>query len=218
MDRAFTEEQHPEAVIKHAGIAIQKTPTGRHLGVLYKQDGAWRLLHLAWHFVLCDNEMPKPGSQHLWVDPEPAVDEVRLEVLAGLCRLISMRNVDKGLPYGFSKPNNWFDPITGAARQTKDGMGLTCASFVLAVFSSNGTPLINEATWMLRKDDADFQNSVIAQLAQKATIEHLNGVRQNLPVIRYRPEEVAGAAMCDSVPADFAPCCAKSEEVLKLLQ
>src|SRR5437879_1645461 len=121
MDRVFTEEQNPQATIKNAGIAIQKTPRGRHLGVLYKQVHEWRLLHLGWHFRLNDNQMPMEGAQHLWINPEPAIDELRLENLAALCRLISQRNIDAGIPYAFSKPVNWFDPITGVARSASAG-------------------------------------------------------------------------------------------------
>src|SRR4051812_13925299 len=218
MDRVFTEDLHPETKLQHAGVAIQKTPNGRHLGVLYKREGSWRLLHLGWHFQLGDHPMPQLGSQFVWVNPEPVIDEIRLEVLAALCRLISERNVDRGLPYGFSKPHNWFDPATGAVREFENGMGLTCASFVLAVFSSNGTPLINEDTWRVREDDKQFHNWVIKRMeATRVSPEHLEGMRKSLPAIRYRPEEVAGAAACEVIPANFEPCCAKAVQILGLL-
>jgi hypothetical protein len=219
MDRVFSESQNPQMVIKYVGVAIERVPHGRHLGVVYRQEDEWRILHLGWHLRLYDERMPKEGSHYLWVDPEPAIDEIRLEILAAFCRLVAQRNVDAGLPYGFSNPKNWFDPVTGAARVTSDGMGLTCASFVLAVFSSNGLPLINEDTWMLREDDKIYHEWIIQCLENtpEATKEHRERLRESLPAIRYRPEEVAGAAACDPIPADFSQCRRMGVEILGLL-
>src|SRR5690349_5892017 len=99
MSRVFSEDQNPQAVLKHSGVAIQKTERGRHLGILYKQDNQWRILHLAWHLKLRDDPMPQENEKYLWINPEPAVDEIRLESLGAYCRLVSQRNLANGLPY-----------------------------------------------------------------------------------------------------------------------
>lgn len=219
MDRVFTEASSPESKLKHSGVAIRNSGRGRHVGLIFKREGEWRMLHMGWHHQLDDESIPNSDGQHLWVDPEPAIDEIRLENLAAYCRLVSERNVDKGLPYGFSEPKNWFDPSSGEARSAPDGKGLTCASFVLAVFSANGLPLINEDTWKIRDDDKDYHEWVIECLGRTrgVTDDHIKRLRESLPTIRYRPEEVAGAAASDPIPADFAPCCKFGMEIIQLL-
>jgi hypothetical protein len=163
--------------------------------------------------------MPIDGEQYVWINPEPAIDEVRLESVGAFCRLIAERNVEKGLPYAFSEPRDWFDLRTGEARLTKTNIGLTCASFVLAVFEAARVPLINEATWILRADDEAFQSWVINSLEENnATAEHVALVRHSLPAVRYRPEEVAGAAACDAIPADFNSSVAMGKKIADLLE
>jgi hypothetical protein len=221
MPRIFSEQQDPQALLRHCGVAIRNVGGSyRHVGILYSQDGQWRLLHLAAHRKLCDDPMPMPGARHLWINLEPAVEEARLESFAAYCRLIWQRNSDGGLPYAFSSPVNWFDANGVLVIQTIDGVGLTCSSFVLAVFLAAKLPLLNEDTWIVREDDREWQQTVTALVEQSgaATPEHIRLMRQSIPAIRYRPEEVAAAAASDPIPVDFTPCIALADEILRMLR
>jgi predicted Rdx family selenoprotein len=220
MSRVFTSKDKPEQIIKHVAVVIKRTAPGLyHSALAYKLDGEWQMLELGW-FCLANGLMDIANADYIWINPEPAIHETRLALLATRCNQIWERKIDGGYPYGFSNPKNWINPDTGTAQRMPEGMGLTCASFVLAAFWSIATPLLNESTWILRPDeDKEYWERIIGYMKQspKVTEQHLKGVIESLPAIRYRPEEVAGAAACDPIPADFHPSNAKGQQILKLL-
>src|SRR6185503_13834023 len=80
------------------------------------------------------NEAPDPDF--LWVNP--AAHPKRLVQVAALCRKIWRANQSGSIPYAFSPPNDCFDTNTGAFLFGPTRHGLTCASFVLAVFHHAG--------------------------------------------------------------------------------
>jgi hypothetical protein len=217
MNRVFTEAQRPSEILSSTGVVICLTPQDRrHAGVVYKNDREWRILHLAWHECLRDEVMPL-NEGYVWIDPEPAIPAERLQTIAAFCRLVADRNSEHGLPYAFSAPSNWFDPTTGAVQPSPENLGLTCASFVLAVFSAMSISLLNEQTWQARDSDKQWHEEIILLLERRASPEHIKRVRDSLPAIRFRPEEVAGAAASDPIPANFDVCIDMGAEILALL-
>lgn len=91
-----------------------------------------------------------------------------------------------------------------------DGLGLTCSTFVLKVFESAKVPLIELTNWPMRPDD-NVRHASLLHLMENgipgrlhpAPPEHVQRVREELPCIRLRPEEVAAAALAERLPASF---------------
>ncbi|MCA9685235.1 MAG: hypothetical protein KC457_23840, partial [Myxococcales bacterium] len=93
--------------------------------------------------------------------------------------------------------------------------GLTCATFILAVFKAIGLDMVNEQSWPVRDDeDRRFLEAIRSQ----ATPEHVAILEREIEdgVRRIRPDEVAGAAMIEW-PAEFGPTRAQADIVVERL-
>jgi hypothetical protein len=220
MERVFTQADRDLSHVPFAAIAIRSvTAEQRHIGVLYRESDADGicLLHLAWHHQL-RNE--RPGGDYLWV--EVAAPRRRLRNVSAICRRI-LRAAAQGqqIPYAFSQPNDCFDSETGQFLLGPNRLGLTCASFVLAVFETAGLRLAQYETWPHdREGDRAWQAWIVQQLQtgpNRASDEHVAAVRSQLGNARFRPEEVAVAATVDPLPADFNVVLPRAEQLLKRL-
>lgn len=216
MDRVYHAQQRPFDQIRGAGIALREVnPQQRHIGVLYHNSASndVLLLHLAWHFDLRCNP---PSETYLWVDP--VIHPRRLIQVAAVCRLVWRRNGRDKIPYGFCPPNDCFDAATGEYLFGPTQYGLTCATFVLAIFHRAGIALGKYETWPVnRPGDAQWQESIVDVLRNtpNATPEHVNRVQHDVgATVRYRPEEVAGAALVTPVPAVFQAAEERSRQIL----
>lgn len=220
MDRVFTQEQRAVAEINHVAIAICAVPSTseqRHIGILHKESDSSdvKLLHLGWHYDLRDNT---PGSHYLWVDP--AIPTPRLRQVAARCRQVFRANPNS-IPYAFSPSNDCFDDQTSKFLLGPTRHGLTCATFVLAVFETAGLRLAKHETWPdERAGDHEWQESIIADLENgtpPASPEHIAAIRDEVGSVRIRPEEVAGAATVSELPADFNIAAERADEILQRL-
>jgi hypothetical protein len=219
MDRLHSPEHRPFADIRAAAIAIRETdPKQRHLGMLYRDTNSHQVffLHLAWHFKLVHEA---PRDDYAWVDP--TMPARRLVQLAAICRQVWRANGANRIPYGFAPPSDALAPDTSEYLFGPTGFGLTCATFVLAVFHRAGLPLVHYETWPLsRPGDEDWQQRIVAMLRQTpdATAEHVKAVAQDIGItVRYRPEEVAAAAVTP-IPAHFDVAEAGGRKVLTWLR
>ena len=218
IERLFTQDERPLTSMAHAGIALCRVdPSQRHIGLLHREDGSGdvMLLHLAWHHDLRNQS---PGRHYLWVDvPIPGP---RLRQVAAICRNLwrSNRNV---VPYAFSPPSDCFDALTGQFLLGPTRHGLTCATFVLAVFEAAGLPWVQYATWPDRgAEDRQWQELVIRLLkdgSPAASAEHIAAVSSEIGAVRFRPEEVAGAATLSDIPVAFPAAKQLGELVLEKL-
>ncbi len=216
MKRVYSQEESSLSNICHAAIAIQSVDSNqRHIGVLHREDGSDEvsLLHLAWHHDLRNHP---PKTAYLWVDPK--IPSRRMRQVAAFCRKVWRSNDnDRAIPYALSPPNDCFDRLTGKFLLGPTRLGLTCASFVLAIFESVGLPLAKYETWPKARDgDQEWQECIIDHLEKSqppATTEHVEAVKGEVGAIRYRPEDVAGAAITSPLPADFA----SAEELAALI-
>lgn len=201
MDRVIDSSQVSPGRIAHVGIAIHKHE--QHIGLLYRVAVRQPvlLLHLPWHNKLCSDAVT--ADYVLWVDP--SIPEDRAKVVAAYCRRIWRKNEANGLPYGLSHPNRFFDH-TGTVLGGPAKLGLTCATFVLAVFDTARLPLIRYETWRNPTDkDIKRQRKLAKRLEDdsQVTAEHVRAFAREIGNIRYAPLEVAGAATSDSLPTDY---------------
>lgn len=188
----------------------------RHTGVFYwdPESQTVRLLDLAWHCHLRDKLAD--DERYFWIDP--IILPARLRQVAAMCRMI-WRSNGSDVPYAFSQPSDFFDALTGELLLSPTRLGLTCATFVLAVFEAAGLRLIKYETWPTQREgDLDWQQNIVALLRQGgAANEHIEAVSRELGAARFRPEEVASAATLSPLPVSFRDVVSRSMKVLDLL-
>ena len=215
MTRVYRNNLRPFDSISTVAIAVGETRLNqRHTGILYRDDDTVTILELCWNHDLQRNS---PDPSFLWADP--TAHPRRLAHAADMCRLVWKANQTFGIPYGFSPPTECFDPVTGQFLLGPDGYGLTCATFVLAVFHRVGLPLVVYDTWPIdRPGDREWQQQMVSLLKKThATPEHVAGVERDVGVVRFRPEEVAGASTIRPTPVAFTNAIPPSEEILALI-
>lgn len=213
MNRVLESRNVSPQTIANLGIAVHKH--GLHIGVLYRvnQFESVRILHLGHHDGLASDT---PTSAYVcWVRPTLEVDRAR--AVAALCRRIWKQNRSGRVPYGFSSPNDFFD-MSGRVLKGRAKVGLTCASFVLAVFAAANLPLVKIETWPAagRKDMLRQKKLLGAQLALMSA-EHAGRVSAEIGNFRYHPLEVAGAATAESLPTDHQYAVRMAKKINTLL-
>lgn len=186
--------------IEHVAIAVgQLRSDQQHVGLLYRRNTSVRMLHLAFHFDLRDQE---PDSRLLWI--RPSLHRSRARSLAAQCRLIAHTYADGQVPYGFRYANSYFERGTGNLILDKEASGLTCATFVLAVFASSGVRLISTEDWPLRPEDSEWQRKILSLMREGgAEAQTIMAAESQIGSARFRPDEVAAASALRFLPAGF---------------
>jgi hypothetical protein len=168
-----------------------------HIGFLYRKSPTEVLFcHLAFHYDLRKEQL-KTGyfwAPCQWLED----DEITGLIVAG--KLAKLK-VNSQIPYGFAFEPTCFDE--GLEYQPMPvGMGLTCASFIIAIFHSLELEIIELETWKNRPDDRDWQIG-ITRLLSRVNPPAAAVAARYIGSFRYRPEEVAGAATALDVPVDY---------------
>jgi hypothetical protein len=188
-------------------IKADKRHDQRHTGIIYRDratPGAPPiLLHLERHHRLTSGEVPR--GYH-WIDP-PGIHPVLAVLFARLCSKIANNYGPGGrlLEYAFRYDDGRFDKTTGALASA-NGKGLTCATFVLAVFASYAFPLLRVEEWQEREGDREWREKIIGWMKGCMDEAHLAAIRDesNTGCARFRPEEVVAASASRDRPAGFA--------------
>jgi len=218
MDRVFTLAENPVSAEHWVVVTIGASDTAqRHIGVLHRhQNSGLQLLHLAWHCHL-RNDAVLPNYMTLWV--VPAVPTARQRSVAAFCRRVWRKNGQDGIPYAFSDPAASFDSVTGEFLIGPSLFGLTCASFVLALFHAAGLPLADYDSWPVdRSGDREWQEKIVATLeSQQVEQQHLEHLRSEIGAVRYRPEEVVAATILAPPPTSFESASGLGERILTRL-
>lgn len=180
------------AVGSMGSAAVVISADGRHVGVGFRDASgkAWRA-HLYFHCELSKDEIPRTNS---WV--RPVIDEERLALVAAMCERLIERNDSWAIRFGFRFDKTRFDHATGELVLGEDELGLTCATFVLAVFKSVGIDLLKYDEWPARDGDrARFEELRLAVHERSPNdSDHLDALASEQDSVRFRPEEVAAAS------------------------
>jgi len=182
-----------------AAIALSRGGIGIHLGIIYRgADQIPRVLHLAWHCQLrCDDG----DEMQEWAFVPGVIDEIELQVLAGFCTTV--KSLKPRIPYGFRYESSRFDD-TGRFIPGGSDSGLTCSTFVMALFELAGIPLLGRGSWEERAEDKEAHLTLLAYLKQSnATEQHIKAVEAEVGCIRFRSEEVAGSSCVLHRPVEF---------------
>jgi len=196
----------PFGDVERLGLAIHQTELGYHSGILYIENGQARVLHLAFHHMLRDELASSPFR---WT--QISLDLDNKIVLAALVARIA--NKHPAIPYAFNSDGVCFDKATGDLLQCPAGRGLTCATFILAVFALFGHPILEGSTWEVRPEDVTWQQAILAMLEGRSDPEHCEAVNADRNAPRYRPDEVVGGATHDDWPVPFATALALAEQI-----
>ncbi len=182
-----------------------------HAGLIYTgTEGQVLHLHLGWHdYLATDWDWPL-----FWAAPD--VEPEKLAIVAGHCRRI-WRQFKKTpqLPYGLAYFGSFFDN-NGRLILKEGARGLTCATFVLAVFKTAGIDLIDEASWPTRQEEAEQFLKRVVQFAEPGLYAQLHDEVKN-GAKRIRPDEVLGACAITPLPASFTDTEPAAEVVLERL-
>lgn len=174
--------------VETLGVALKETRPGyRHTGlVIYdRAKKAHRFLHLADHYSFRNEQL----SPEYFIYPNETFSLGEIEYLAERAQKLWETNGPK-IAYGLDYDGkNVFDDqmkFLGA-----DGMGLTCATFVLAFFAKCGFPLADVTSWLPRANDAFFQQAIFDYLKPRLDEDQLARAEKSVGTApRFRPEEV----------------------------
>lgn len=201
MERVVKSAAFSPQTVSTVGVIVHKNAS--HVGVLYRlseTDGA-EMLHLAFHEDL-RSEPPDPEKYVLWT--RPSIEKDRGSAVAAFCRRIVKKAKHRQVPYGFSDPDDFFESdgtfILGRAK-----MGLTCASFVLAVFQKAGVPLARIAEWPPpTPEDIDAKRDLIRRLqSEHVPAEQISACESDMGKVRFRPLQVVGASTAHPFPSSY---------------
>ena len=157
-----------------------------------------RQLHLAGHLRLMDEPLDAQFSS--WVVPK--YPKIRLEQVAALSRRFVKLRPRGEVPYGFDQP---FLAVKRSGELEEDLVGLTCASLVVGIFDTAGTPIVDPKDWYNNKEDRAWQTKIASLLEQRYPNQAKELLKQN-GATRYRPIHVFGGACCEKPPATKSTC------------
>jgi hypothetical protein len=123
-----------------------------------------------------------------------------LRQLAGFAK-VQARKMPK-VPYSFRYAPKEYRYVREGAIQLDGLNGLTCATYVLSILDWLKLPLLDYSTWKERASDESEQRYILQFI--RAPREHIAKAASEIPCLRYRPQEVAGACQVDSYPVPMS--------------
>lgn len=183
--------------------------------MLYADTTGLRFIHFAWHHDLRD----QPASEDYFSSPCHAFDDDPFSTELLVAHAINVRTYKQLIAYGFGYESAMFDQKGRLVGLEDAGSGLTCATFVLAFFSSLGFEICIQSTWGARPDDREWQKNAMRHMAQTptATCQHVMGMRKYVGSSRFRPDEVAVSAASSNIALDFSTARTLADELQQLL-
>jgi hypothetical protein len=186
-----------------ATIGIRRIDRNQfHVGIFYRNRDTRedRILHLAFHCDLRD-QLLEEDLRYYWVIPN--LPEMRQVQISALCRLV-VRNNAGSIPYGLRYNRSTFFTQQGELIVGTECSGLTCATFIIAVFERAGVRLVNIHDWPTRDEDKQWHNEIISVLETECEhVEHVNRVKKEYGCSRFRPQEVCASILFEPKPAEF---------------
>lgn len=163
----------------------------QHIGFLYQDfNQQTKFLHLAWHRQL-KNDIPSP--KYFIVDDD-FIDIEKVH-FAAYCALVYAKN-ENNISYNFDMDDSYFDD-TGQFQKMEEFSGLTCATFVLKIFASQGHHLVDFSTWKPQSKNKEWHLKMLGLLLKytDTSREFLSklAIKIKYGISRFKPEEVAAA-------------------------
>lgn len=181
------------ARINDVGIGIMLQRGNNHSGALYRDDDDNQI------YIL---HLPAEGKPHRdpwnprWGWGVPRITRQELRLVRAMCHLVF--DLQDDIPYGFKYGlDTRFSSATGALTTATDCRGLSCATFVLALFHSLNIHLLAVDSWEIQPEELP---GMVAIAERQPNHE---AVIAELPTARFTPEQVSGACLADELPIEF---------------
>ena len=175
---------------------------------------------MAWHYLLKhETSINQDFEEYIWI--QSRIPNIRQNAIGAMCRRIIKRN-KSDIPYGLLYKGNSSFTQEGIFTIAEEENGLTCATFVLAVFSACGINLIDLSSWPNRKEDKIWHGHIINSLKRSSqsfniTDDHIKNVENEVGCARYKPEEVGVSSIFENLPVSFLEIESKAVELRELL-
>lgn len=178
-----------------------------HCGIAYddsENNKKFNILHLAMHNDLRhEDKIPTRKDKYFCVKPN--INEIRLSMVAAMCRRIVKREKKLNIPYGLLYDGGTISEEQGIINVGSHAQGLTCATFVMSMFKTCGIDLIDLENWKSRPKDKIWHSKIISvlvayQVNYSITDEHIKNVKNEIGCARFRPEEVAASSFFRNPP------------------
>jgi hypothetical protein len=207
-------DEMPEAMAESiafaiAGSAVTRDTQQKHIALAYRADNSKvMLLHLGWHQALYHHEW---HGKYQWLEVR-GLDRELQETFADWAVLVAEASPGTPIPYSIIfHPGQNFD-VRGHFINQNDGSGLTCATFLLALFSDYNLPLIDIDSWPeSRNGDLKWVRKILKKLRDEVLYNRLppwawiEQAKRRHMLKRFRPEEVfVTAAMYSGEPLKFS--------------
>jgi hypothetical protein len=165
-----------------------------HVGILLRNEatGQIEMLDLQTHLVLTLRSIEE--AQWVWLECSGLSQSQRLQ-LADMLPVHARKNENK-IPYSLGFDATAYFDEDGVTT----GLGLTCATFVLATFRHFGFDLVDTSSWDMSPEDEEWQRRILAYFERnhvqlKMTLAYIESQRPLIgKATRFRPEQVAAAA------------------------
>lgn len=195
-----------------------------HCAILYKcDDGRIRTLDFWNQGIRSSQSIGDFGYRdylYIFYNQETIIEPMAVQVPA-ICELIKEKKNKVNFGIGFT--DTIFDDEGKLVLADKD-FGLTCATFILAVFQRAGITLIDLKHWeyrdldlVIQKRVLDYYKAVNKGNPQAYNDTLINQYENNLGCFRYRPEEVGAASASSELPARFIYCNEYGNRILEAL-
>ncbi len=191
------------------GSAVTHDTRQKHVALAYKADNSKvMLLHLGWNHLLYHQEWP---GMYQWLEVR-GLDRELQETFADWAVLVANASPGTPIPYSIIfYPGQNFD-VDGHFINQNDGSGLTCATFLLALFSDYNLPLVDIDSWPeSRSGDLTWVRKILKMLRKEVRLNRLPAwgwieqAKRRHKLKRFRPEEVfVTAAMYSGEPLKFS--------------
>jgi hypothetical protein len=176
-----------------------------HAAIAYVDtSGDWKLLHL-----YIDGSVAPSGLEPVYLYVVPNIRVSSRTAIAGLCESLARRPELKKLYYEIGVQAHSFFVVEGDQCDLvtqKPGDGLSCSTFVAAIFNSVRRPLVNFRSWRCRPEDFLANTRLINMLRSNNQSRRADDLAPHVGRMRISPSEVAGAALEDLLPAAFMTC------------
>jgi hypothetical protein len=202
------------AVVVHRNLKDCMT----HAGIAHRTNSRIKILHLASHEILRNDD-----DDGEWVFIVPSIHIEDQNHIAGLCRRIFRVNGRGSVPYSFQwEPDVFFDFDTGQFLTPSTTDGLTCSSFVAAIFRSARSPLVQVDTWpqIATEEDIIARRWVLRMWRDSGwpnLIIRADEIEPSIRAARVSPGDVAGACCQRNIPATYRRCRSDGQTVISMI-
>lgn len=187
-----------------AAVGLASGAVGLHTGLLYfdAEVPGWRIVHLAMHERLTVTKPSECAEWVAWGYLVPDIDPIELDVLATFCAQVArvLPRVTYGFRFDETKLAEDGAPVLGEGE-----VGLTCATYVMAMFDYAKIAMIHRDSWKTREEDLAAQTALVALMRERqlASQAHIDAIEADIGCLRYRAEEVAAASAEPDRPVEF---------------